>query len=144
MWTNSPNLDGELARHLYSARENMRTLTLKFDEFGWESLESEARRNGETLDGLLSRAAAYFDAERPTRRAATLVPGFSPDGRGMPREVRLELAPDRWERLQSEAERQGIRLERLVEHAALLYLADLDSGRVAERIVDRARGEDEP
>jgi hypothetical protein len=44
-------------------------ITLRFDEFGWESLESEARRDGETVEDLLSRAAAYYDAERLTRRA---------------------------------------------------------------------------
>jgi hypothetical protein len=119
-------------------------VTLAFDEFGWKSLESEARRNGETLEELLSRAAAYFDAERPTKRAATLVPGFSPDGRGTPRELRLELTPVRWEGLEREAGRQGVALERLLEHAALLYLADLDSGRLAESILDRVQADDEP
>ena len=143
MWTISPNPDGELSRHWYLERGDLRALTLKFDEFGWESLESEARRNGETLEELLSRAAVYFDAERPTKRAATLVPGFSPDERGMPREVRLQLTPVRWEALESEAGRQGVPLERLLEHAALLYLADLESGRFAARIVDRARDDDE-
>ena len=114
-------------------------LTLRFDEFGWESLESEVRRDvGGTLDELLSRAAAYFDAERPTGRAATLAPGFKPGGRGMPREIRLEVNRDCWERLESEAGRQGVVLERLLEHAALLYLADIDSGRVADRVLGGA------
>jgi hypothetical protein len=115
-----------------------RELTLSFDEFGWESLESQARRDGKTLDELLSRAAAYLDAELPTRRAAILVPPFKPRGRGTPREVRPELGRECWERLEGEAERQGVALERLLEHAALLYLADIDSGRVADRVLDRA------
>jgi len=41
----------------------IRALTLRFDEFGWERLESEARRVGEGPEELLSRAAAYFYAE---------------------------------------------------------------------------------
>jgi hypothetical protein len=136
-----------------------RGLTLRFDEFGWESLELEALRestsDGEdvsghalqrlTLDDLLSRAAAYFDAERPTRRAATLAPGFKPGGQGTPREIQLEVDRDCWERLESEAARQGVALERVLEHAALLYLADIDSGRVAHRGLGRAGDDgDEP
>ena len=119
-------------------------LTLAFEEFGWESLESAARSDGETLDELLARAAAYFDAELPTARAAMLAPPFKPGGRGTSREIRLEVSRDCWERLQGEAERQGVSLERLLEHVALLYLADIDSGRVAERLLGRAEEEDEP
>jgi hypothetical protein len=37
--------------------------------------------------------------------------------------------------LEQEAERQGLGLERLIEHAAIFFLADLDAGRVAERVI---------
>jgi hypothetical protein len=121
-----------------------RRLTLRFDEFGWQSLESEAWRQHETLNDLLSRAAAYFSAEQPTSRAAMRAPGFKPGGRRIEREIRLELARDHWEALESEAGRQGIPMERLLEHASLFYIADLDSGRVAERILGRAQRDDEP
>jgi hypothetical protein len=121
-----------------------RALTLRFDEFGWERLESEAGRNGDALDELLSRAATYFYAERSTRRTATLAPGFKPGARGTPREIRLEGDANCWRGLEAEARRQGIPLERLLEHAALLYLADIHSGRLAKRVLDRAEEGDEP
>jgi hypothetical protein len=113
-------------------------ITLRLNKFGWESLESEARRDGETLDDLLSRAAAYLDGELPTRRAAVLAPRFKPGGRRMPREIRFEVSRDCWQRLESEAGRQGVSLERLLEHAAMLYLADIDSGRIANRLLGDA------
>jgi len=113
-------------------------ITLRLNKFGWDSLESEARRDGETLDDLLSRAAAYLDAELPTRRAAVLAPSFKPRGRGAPREIWFEVSRDCWQRLESEAERQGVSLERLLEHAAMLYLADIESGRVANRLLGDA------
>jgi predicted DNA-binding ribbon-helix-helix protein len=118
-------------------------ITLRLNKFGWESLESEAHRDDETLDDLLSRAAAYLDAELPTRRAAMLAPRFRPRGRGMPREIRFEVSRDCWQRLESEARRQGVSLERLLEHAAMVYLADIDSGRVANRLLGDA-GEGDP
>jgi hypothetical protein len=118
---------------------------LGFGEFGWQSLDAEAGRERVTLDELLGRAVSYFAAAvRTTRaaalapRAAALAPKFKPGEWGIPREIRLELTRDDWVRLDSEAEHQGIPLERLLEHAPLLYLADLDSGRVAKRLLGRA------
>ena len=124
-----------------------RELTLTFDQFGWQRLEAEVRRDGdETLDDVLSCAAAYLAAELPAGRAASLAPAFKPGGRGTPHEVRLEVSRDRWKRLEREAERQGVALERLLEHAALFYLADIDSGRLADRVLDRSEetGGDQP
>jgi hypothetical protein len=37
--------------------------------------------------------------------------------------------------LLAEAERQGVPLEELLQHAAMYYLADLDSGRLAARVL---------
>jgi hypothetical protein len=119
-------------------------ITLRFDEFGWQGLETEARRDGETVDELLSGAAAYYDAELATERAALRVPPFKSHGGRESREVRVEVSPECWERLEREAERQDVELERLLEHAALLYRADIDSGRVADRILDRAEAETGP
>ena len=49
----------------------------------------------------------------------------------------LELSSEALEQLEGEAKRQEIRLDRLFEHAAMLYIADLDAGRVAKRITER-------
>lgn len=55
----------------------------------------------------------------------------------MDRKVTVELGGFTWERLQSEAERQGVSIEELVAHAVLYFLADFDSGRIARRIPPR-------
>lgn len=115
-------------------------LTLSYGEFGWRSLESEAGRAGETLDELLGRAVAYFDTAFGATRAALLAPTFKPDGQGTPREIRLELTRGRLERLESEAGRQGITLRQLLEHAPLVFLADVHSVRAANRCL-RSPGE---
>ena len=104
------------------------TLKLTFDEFGWQSLESEAGGDGQALDELIVRVVAYFDAELRTTRRALLVPWFKPSGRGTPREIEFKLSAAS---------------ERLLEHASLFYLADLDSGRVADRILGRAQRDDD-
>jgi hypothetical protein len=46
----------------------------------------------------------------------------------------IQLSDFAWEALSKEAARQEVPLEDLLIHAALYYLADLDSGRVAARV----------
>ena len=124
-----------------------RQITLRFGEFGWQSLESEAVRDGQTLDELIGLAIAHFDAAlrtsgaRRTTRGAVIAPRFKPGGHGTPREVRLELARARVQRLEKEARRQGIPLERLLEHAPLFYLADHDASRVVDPPRDGGRAQ---
>jgi hypothetical protein len=112
--------------------DHERKVTLKFDELGWSSLEASAGRSARALHGLLSQGELHAP------RAALTAPRFKPPDVGSAREVRLTLPPRRWRRLEDEAERQGVPLERLIEHASLLYLADVDAGRVAERVLERA------
>jgi hypothetical protein len=58
--------------------------------------------------------------------------------------VTIELDDFGWERLRREAQRQSIPLERLLEHAAMYYLADLHSGRAAVQVFRRAIADREP
>ena len=41
-----------------------------------------------------------------------------------------------WQRFKAEAEAQDVPVERLLEHAALYFVADLNSGRVTARILE--------
>ena len=114
-------------------------ISITFDEFGWSVLEGEARAEGLELDQLVSLACAYYKSELATKRTATLVPRF--DQSAADRETRLlelELDAQSLRVLEQEAERQELELERLIEHAAIFYLADLDAGRVAERVIGLA------
>ena len=47
----------------------------------------------------------------------------------------LNLSAEACKGLEREAKRQETQLDRLLEHAAMLYIADLDAGRVAKRII---------
>ena len=114
-------------------------ISITFDEFGWSALEEQASAERLELDGLVAMACSYYESELAAGRAATVVPRFGQPA--VERETRtlvLELGAECLRRLEQEAERQGLAIERLCEHAALLYLADLDAGRLAERIVRRA------
>jgi len=113
----------------------MRKVGLTFDDFGWEALEAEAERLQLSLEALIVRAAIYFEGEIDRDRPALqLPPPAGREGRSH-RELELEIREGNWQRLRREASRQGADVERLLEHAALLFLADLDSGRAAERLL---------
>jgi hypothetical protein len=53
-------------------------------------------------------------------------------------EIEFELSVDSalWRALKFEAKRQDVSVAELLEHAALYYAAELDAGRVTERILD--------
>ena len=108
--------------------------------FGWTSLEERASADGFDLAEVAGQACAYYASELDRGRLAAELPKA---GAGQPtgtqRLVSLELDDRCAELLESEAERQGVSFEQLVKHAILLYLADFDAGRVADRVAQGAQ-----
>jgi hypothetical protein len=119
-----------------------RELTLKLGEFSRAALEAQAHRQGLAVATLLARSAQYYLLERASDRLSARVPsvvdGDAQAEHGLPLGVTIELDDGHWHELDSAAAREGISVERLFEHAALLFLADLESGRVAARLLESA------
>jgi predicted DNA-binding ribbon-helix-helix protein len=108
-----------------------RRITLTFDPFGWETLEAAAQAADVSVDELVSRAAAYFESDLGAERVGIDLPREHRDRLGRTaHSLRLRLDRAAWDALEGEAQRQGVELERLLEHAALYYVTDLDAGRV--------------
>ena len=118
-------------------------VSLRFDDFAWGTLEAAAGRDGETLDDFVSRAVVYYEAELPASRIAMSAPRFKPADYGHPRDLSLRIPSGVRTRMVAEAARQDVPLEQLYEHAALMYLADIDAGRVADRVLERAEDLDD-
>jgi hypothetical protein len=111
-------------------------ISLSFDEFGLSALEGQARADGLELDQLIALACSYYESELGSGRTAMRAPRFAqPANQRESRTLELDMGAKTRRRLEQEAVRQGIGLERLFEHAAMLYLADVDAGRVTERIL---------
>jgi hypothetical protein len=115
-----------------------RQVTLFLEDFARGSLEARARALGVPLDAFVRQAARYYLAVRSDDRPATRPPRFARergaagDGVGLT----LELDEADWGGLEVEALRERVSVARIIEHAALLFLADIDSGRVAVWIVE--------
>lgn len=53
-------------------------------------------------------------------------------------EVELDIEDSLWRDVRGEAARQHVSVTQLLEHAALYYAAELDAGRLTERILDES------
>ena len=115
-------------------------LTLYLDEFGSEALRRSSRAHGRSPSALVAVAARVYLAatgeDRLARRPPPRPPGLSGDGEP----VRVTLDEALWLALVEEARELRVDPMRLVEHSMLLYLADVDSGRLAATVSDAALG----
>jgi hypothetical protein len=116
-----------------------RSLKLAFDEFGRATLEGEAERYSVEPGELVGHAVEYFLADRDSGRPALRVPRFARTAVAPPLELEVELEEHTWEEAEAESARQRVPLERLLEHATVYLVADLDSGKAAARIATGAR-----
>lgn len=113
-------------------------MVLELDQFGRTTLEAQAERQDVALGALLREAIHYYLSDGETRRVGWSYPRFrreTPPG-DADLDVALDVDDVTWRRFEAEAEKQDVPIERLLEHAALYYVADLNSGRVAARILE--------
>jgi hypothetical protein len=115
-----------------------RSLTLEMDEFGFEAFTELAERQGGSASRVVTMAAQYYLADSDDERPAWRVPSFAhkvePERRRAG--VRIELDDATWDALVQEAGRQEVDICVLAAHAVLYFIADVDSGRVAQRMGD--------
>ena len=111
-----------------------RSLKLALDEFGRATLEGEAARYSVSPGELVGNAVKYYLSDLDSGRPALKVPRFARAASSPDLEVEVNIDDSAWDQAEAEASRQRIPLERLLEHAAMYLIADLDSGEVAARI----------
>jgi hypothetical protein len=123
-----------------------RTVTLEMDDFGLETLTELAERQGASPSRLVTVAAQYYLADSEQARPEWRVPSFAHERRPKPlhADLQVELDDATWGALVEEARRQGVDIGVLAAHAVLYFVADVDSGRVAQRmgdsVAERRRG----
>ncbi len=114
-----------------------RSVTLPLDGFAVECVRGCEENHRLSPDELFALAVSYFLDPDTANRPARLVPRFGRSAESAEAlTFELELPAWQWTALEVEAHHQRVAAERLLEHAALLLAADLDSGRVAARIAN--------
>jgi hypothetical protein len=116
-----------------------RSVTVWLSEFSAEAL---ARGDGpEHVPARLIRAIHLYLGARDSGRPGWSVPSTLRERE--PRGVELELVADEdlWRAFEQEAGKQGVSVSRLAGQAAIYYAAELDAGRVTQRILDDSEDE---
>lgn len=110
-------------------------MTVVLSELAYTAL----RGDGEAADPSLRMENALFCylGDSDSGRPAWSYPGFL-RGSETREDVRIEVEVDAslWSRFEEEAVRQGVSVEQLAEHAAFYFEAEIDAGRVTQRILD--------
>lgn len=126
----------EVEREGARTTEDRRLLSIRFESFGWEAVDKAASAAGTSNKELIADACGHLLVEADKGRPAASLPRMPAPAGGDERELELTLPARIWDLLDAEAERQGAELPRLIEHAALLYVSDLDAGRATNAILD--------
>jgi len=120
-----------------------RVVTIALSELAFDALSG-----GEsTVDPSprIENAVLCYLGDRDADRPAWAYPGFlrGSETRGEV-EAELEVRADLWRDFEAEATRQGVTVEQLAEHASFYFAAEVDAGRVTQRILDDlGSGEDD-
>lgn len=116
-------------------------VSLGLSELAFEALVGE--ESDRPASTTMESALRCYLGDRGTDRPAWPYPGFL-RGSEPQRDVELEfeVSADLWHDFSEEASRQEVTTEQLAEHAAFYFAAELDAGRVTQRILDEfATGE---
>ena len=110
-------------------------IELELAGFAGAALEVEAERHSLTREELVALAAEYYLSDDGPARPARRVPAWLDEldaGDKVPLAVELRL--ETWQALAEHARVQRTTVERVLEHATLSLIADLDSGRITARV----------
>lgn len=126
-------MDG--TRALREMGAGRREITVDLSRFAYEAL-THGRTDAAASVRMESALRCYL-GDRGTDRPAWRYPGFlrGSETQGDVR-IELEIGEDLWTAFTQEGEKQGVTVEQLAEHAAFYFAAELDAGRVTQRILD--------
>ena len=110
-----------------------KSMTLQLDNFGRKALSEFAEEHRNSTGTVVRTASLYYLADRDSGRAAWRVPRFARTSSNVDG-LQIDVDDETFAALREEATGQGVEPSRLAEHALHYYLADLDGGRLAERV----------
>jgi hypothetical protein len=114
-----------------------RPLTVKLSQLAFEALAAEGPSGSPRAPVRTESAIRIYLKDKGTDRPAWPYPGFL-RGSDTQEDVELELLidTDLWLQFEAEAGRQGVSPQQLLEHAAFYFAAELNAGRVTQRILE--------
>ncbi len=106
-------------------------------QLAFEALMGDETDSAAHVTVRMTSAVRCYLEDRDTNGPAWPYPGFlrGTEVQGDIR-VQFEVGEDLWHDFEEEATAQGITVEQLAEHAAFYFAAELNAGRLTERILE--------
>lgn len=113
------------------------SVTVRLSQLAFEALAAEKPSGSPRAPVRTESAIRVYLGDKGSDQPAWPYPGFL-RGSETQEDVELELdiVPDLWLQFEAEAEKQGISTQQLLEHAAFYFAAELNAGRITQRILD--------
>jgi len=112
-----------------------RTIPVGLSRLAFDALAGNG--GAEAGPGRLQSAVRCYLGDRGADQAAWPYPAFLRGSRPqVDVEFELNVKDDLWHSFEAEASRQDVSPQQLLEHAAFYFAAELDAGRITQRILD--------
>jgi hypothetical protein len=114
-----------------------RSVKVCLGTFASKVLAVEGRNDGESVPASVEQAIRCYLNGKTSRGPGWSYPAFL-RGRSPHQEVELQLSVEDslWRSLEEEAEHQDVSSQQMLEHAVIYFAAEVDAGRMTERILD--------
>ena len=114
-----------------------RRIAVSLSEIARNGLAGEERPREGCVPVRAVRAIRYYLSDKGSGRPGWEYPSFMRGEEPVSgAEVELDVDEEVWASLEREAEAQGVSPGQLVEHAALYFAAEVNSGRTTLRLLD--------
>ncbi len=112
-------------------------VTVSLSQLAFEALKGEEAETVAEVAVRAESALRCYLGDKDTDRPAWPYPDFL-RGTETQRDLQVEFEVEEglWRDFEAEAAAQGISVEQLAEHAAFYFAAELNAGRVTERILE--------
>lgn len=117
-----------------------RLLRVTLSKFSYEALARGEPLGPEQAQARIVRATRFYLHEGDRGRPGWSVPSALRRDERTDVELELELDDGLLRAVEVEAERQDVTLSRLVAQAAIYYAAEVDAGRITQRVLDDLEG----
>jgi hypothetical protein len=114
-----------------------RSVTVSLSAFAREALVAAKMNGAETATSVVRAIRVYLN-DRGSSESGWLYPPPLRDKQrsGGTTDLRLSIEGELWERLEAEAASQGVTPQQLLDHAVLYLAAEVDAGRITQRILE--------
>lgn len=115
----------------------MTTVTLEVGLLSFEALLGEDERDAGHAPARMASALRFYLSDRDAARPGWPYPDFLRERQaGAEAKLEISVGDELMAEFEAEAERQGVTVRQLAEHAAFYFAAELNAGRITERILD--------